>query len=123
MTTTIESPTEALVHELLVAQRAIERAEARADEIKAELIARLGEGGKVETPEAKVAIVVATTKVIDVDALEAVASKGLFYKLTKRVVDTAAFKAIEALGQLPPEVAGIVVERQSKPSVRVTARK
>jgi len=58
MTTTISNPevrsTDLLVHELLVQLRAAERAEERADAIKAELVERLGDGGKVETHEAKI---------------------------------------------------------------------
>jgi hypothetical protein len=112
--------TDILIHELLVQQRAMTRAEDRADAIKAQLVERLGEGGKYESHEAKVAIVVSETSVIDIDALESAASKGIFYKLSKRVVDMTAYKALHALGQVPDDVENIVTKRISKPAVRLT---
>jgi|KBSMisStaDraftv2_1062788.scaffolds.fasta_scaffold419783_2 hypothetical protein len=127
MTTTISNPevrsTDLLVHELLVQLRAAERAEERADAIKAELVERLGDGGKVETHEAKIAIVANKTQVVDIDALQTVASKGFFYKVTKRVVDNTAFKAFLALEQVPQDVLDIVTTKVSKPAVRVTIKK
>jgi len=127
MTTTISNPevrsTDLLVHEMLVQLRAAERAEERADAIKAELIERLGDGGKFETPEAKIAIVANKTQVVDIDALQTVASKGFFYKVTKRVVDNTAFKAFLALEQVPQDVLDIVTTKVSKPAVRVTIKK
>lgn len=125
-TTTIPNSTtlstEALVHELLVQNRAIERAEDRADAIKAQLIERIGEGGKAETDLAKVAIVVTHTPVLDFDALKVTASTGFFYKATKRVVDMSAVKALMSLGQVPTGVAEIISERVSAPSVRITMK-
>lgn len=121
-TITTEVSTERLVHELLIAERAIDKAEARAEVIKAELVERLGVNGKFETDEAKVAIVAAQTKVVDVDALQAVASRGLFYKLTKRVVDMTTFKAFDALGSLPAEVQEIVVIKTAKATPRITVK-
>ena len=127
MTTTISNPevrsTDLLVHELLVQLRAAERAEERADAIKAELVERLGDGGKVETHEAKIAIVANKTQVVDIDVLQTVASKGFFYKVTKRVVDNTAFKAFLALEQVPQDVLDIVTEKVSKPAVRITIKK
>ena len=127
MTTTISNPevrsTDLLVHELLVQLRAAERAEERADAIKAELVERLGDGGKCETVEAKIAIVANKTQVVDIDALQTVASKGFFYKVTKRVVDNTAFKAFLALEQVPQDVLDIVTEKVSKPAVRITVKK
>ena len=127
MTTTISNPevrsTDLLVHELLVQLRAAERAEERADAIKAELVERLGDGGKVETHEAKIAIVANKTQVVDIDALQTVASKGFFYKVTKRVVDNTAFKAFLALEQVPQDVLDIVTEKVSRPAVRITIKK
>jgi hypothetical protein len=127
MTTTISNPevrsTDLLVHELLVQLRAAERAEERADAIKAELVERLGDGGKVETHEAKIAIVANKTQVVDIDALQTVASKGFFYKVTKRVVDNTAFKAFLALEQVPQDVLDIVTTKVSRPAVRVTIKK
>lgn len=126
MTTTIPTTTglstETLIHELIVQQRAIDRAEDRAQALKAQLVERLGVDGKAESDEAKVAVVVSHTPVIDVDALKAAATKGVFYKLTKRVPDMVTFKALTALGQVPPEVQEIVGERVSKPSVRLTMK-
>lgn len=126
MTTTTASTTvstDRLVHELLVAERAIDRAEARADAIKAELVERLGAGGKVETPEAKVAVVETHTPVLDVDVLQATASRGLFYKLTKRVVDMTVVKAMRDLDALPDEVIEIIGDKVSRPSVRLTVKR
>ncbi len=127
MTTTISNPevrsTDLLIHEMLVQLRAAERAEERADAIKAELIERLGDGGKAETPEAKIAIVANKTQVVDIDALQTVASKGFFYKVTKRVVDNTAFKAFLALEQVPQDVLDIVTEKVSRPAVRITIKK
>jgi hypothetical protein len=127
MNTTISNPevrsTDLLVHELLVQLRAAERAEERADAIKAELVERLGDGGKVETHEAKIAIVANKTQVVDIDALQTVASKGFFYKVTKRVVDNTAFKAFLALEQVPQDVLDIVTEKVSRPAVRITIKK
>jgi len=127
MNTIISNPevrsTDLLVHELLVQLRAAERAEERADAIKAELVERLGDGGKVETHEAKIAIVANKTQVVDIDALQTVASKGFFYKVTKRVVDNTAFKAFLALEQVPQDVLDIVTTKVSKPAVRVTIKK
>lgn len=125
-TTTIPASTtlstEALVHELLVQNRAIERAEDRADAIKAQLIERIGEGGKAETALAKIAIVVTHTPVLDFDALKATASTGFYYKATKRVVDMSAVKALMSLGQVPTGVVEIISERVSAPSVRITLK-
>jgi len=127
MTTTISNPevrsTDLLVHELLVQLRAAERAEERADAIKAELITRLGDGGKVETPEAKIAIVANKTQVVDIDALQAVATRGFFYKVTKRVVDNTAFKAFVALDAVPQDVLDIVTTKVSAAAVRVTIKR
>ncbi len=114
--------TDLLVHELLVQQRAVERAEERADAIKAELIARLGPGSKFETPEAKIAIVENHTKVVDIDTLQSVAPRGFFYKVTRRVVDMPTFKALDVLGAVPAEVQAIVGEKVSAPAVRVTLK-
>lgn len=121
--TTTEVSTETLIHERLIQMRAIDRAEERLEAIDAEIVARLGDGGKAESPEAKVAVVRTHTPVLDVDVLQATASKGLFYKLTKRVVDMTAFKAMRDLGALPDEVTEIVGERVSKPAVRVTLKR
>lgn len=121
--TTIEVSTDQLLHDRLVALRAIDRAEARVAAIDAVLVERLGVGGKAESDEAKVAIVETHTPVLDIDVLQATASKGMFYKLTKRVVDMAAFKAMRDLGALPEEVAAIVGERVSKPTVRFTLKR
>lgn len=123
MSTTTSTSTDQLVHELVVQKRAMARAEDRAAAIEAELIERLGVDGRIETDEAKVAIVVSHTPVIDVDTLQATASKGLFYKLTKRVPDMAVYKALLALQQIPDEVQAIVRIRESKPSVRVTLQR
>lgn len=122
MSTIIETSTDQLIHELIVQQRAVERATERADAVRAQLVERLGVDGRAESDEAKVAVVETTTRVLDVDALQAVASKGLFYKLTKRVVDNTAFKALDALGQIPPSVQEIVTEKQSKPHLRLTLK-
>jgi hypothetical protein len=121
--TTTEVSTETLIHERLIQMRAIDRAEERLEAIDAEIVARLGDGGKAESPEAKIAVVRTHTAVVDVDVLQATASKGLFYKLTKRVVDMTAFKAMRDLGALPDEVTEIVGERVSKPAVRVTLKR
>lgn len=121
--TTTEVSTDQLLHDRLVALRAIDRAEDRVALIDAQLVERLGVGGKAESDEAKVAIVETHTPVLDIDALQATASKGMFYKLTKRVVDMTAFKAMRDLGALPDEVAEIVGERVSKPSVRFTMKR
>jgi hypothetical protein len=128
VTTTTTTPrtevsTEVLIHERLVQMRAIDRAEDRLAAIDAVLVERLGDGGKAESPEAKVAIVRSHTPVVDVDVLQSVASKGMFYKLTKRVVDMTAFKAMRDLGALPDEVTEIVGDRVSKPAVRVTFKR
>jgi len=125
MTTTVKPDlsTDLLVHELLVQERAIDRAEERAAAIKVQLVDRLGEGGKAETPEAKVAIVAAVTRVVDVDVLQETASRGFFYKVTKRVVDMPAFKALDALGAVPEEVLEIVTERKAKAAVRLTLKR
>ena len=120
--TVITAETERLVHELLVAERAAKRAAEKAAQIKAELVERLGVKGTYDGPEAKVSIVQSTSRVVDVDALQAVASKGFFYKVTKRVVDTAAFKALDSLGQVPAEVQEIVQEKVSAPYVKVTVK-
>lgn len=125
MTTTTASTTtstDQLVHELLVAERAIERAALRADAIKTELVERLGVNGRHETAEAKIAVVESHTPTLDVDALQATASKGTYYKLTKRVVDMAVVKAMRSLGSLPTEVEEIIGDRVSRPAVRVTVK-
>ena len=120
--TTIDTTvsTDQLVHELLLAERAIDRAEERASVLKAELVERLGDDGRHETDEAKVAIVRTHTPVLDVDALQATVGKGTFYKLTKRVVDMQVVKAMRSLGSLPTEVEDIMTERVSNPAVRLT---
>lgn len=117
---TTDLSTETLVKELLVQQRAMARAEDRAEAIKAQLIERIGIGGKEETDLAKVAIVQSITPVLDFDALQAAASKGFFYKSTRRVVDMTAIKALRALGQVPADVEALIVDRVSAPSVRIT---
>ena len=118
-----EVSTDLLLHERLVQMRAIDRAEDRVAAIDAQLVERLGVGGKYESDEAKVAIVESHTQIIDVDALQAVASKHTFYKLTKRVVDMTAFKALSALGVVPAEVNEIVTVRVSKASARITVKR
>lgn len=115
--------TDKLVHELLVQKRAMARAEDRAAAIEEALIERLGVEGRHETDEAKVAVVQTHTPVIDIDTLQATASRGLFYKLTKRVPDMQVFKAMRALDSVPQDVLDIVGERVSKPSVRVTLQR
>lgn len=122
MTTATTTTTDELVHQLLIAERAIDRAEERADALKAELIERLGVDGRHETDEAKVAVVETHTPVLDVEALQAATSKHTFYKLTKRVVDMAKVKALRGLDALPEEVVEIIGERVSKPSVRLTIK-
>lgn len=120
-TTTITAvSTDQLINDLLVQQRAIARAEDKAEGIKAELIDRLGVDGKYEGDAVKVAIVQSVTPVLDFDALEATASRGFFYKVTKRTVDMTAVKAMMTLGKVPAEVQEVMTERVSKPSVRLT---
>lgn len=114
--------TDSLVHDLLVAQRAADRAEEKVAAIKKELGQRIAVGENFDGTEAKVSHVQAVNRVVDIDTLQSVASKGFFYKVTKRVIDMGAFKALEELGQVPEPVQEIVQERLATPYVKVTVK-
>lgn len=115
--------TENIIHARLLCQRKLERLEDEMAKINETLLARIPVGETVESFEAKVTVVQSTTEVIDFETLQAVAPKGFFYKVTKRVVDMPAFKALRTVGQVPQEVLDVVTTKTSAPFPRVTVKK
>ncbi len=111
------------VHRLIELDAKIKAAKEARDELAAEIIETVDARNGTVTVDGgiKVTVVRAVRRVIDIAKLEAVASKPLFTKLTKRVVDIGAFDAHLQAGTRGIEaVAEIVEEIETKPSLRIT---
>jgi len=108
------------VHRLIDLDEKIKAAQAVRDELAADVIESIGTGSRL-VDGIKVTIVRSKRRVIDIVKLEEVASRRLFAKLTERVVSLKAFDAHLAAGTPGIEaVEAIVVETETKPSLRIT---
>ena len=108
------------VRRLIQLDADIKAAKEARDDLADELIEVIGDGS-VLTGGIKVTVVRPVRRVIDIVKLEAVASRRLFAKLTKRVVSISDYDAHLQAGTTGIEaVAEIVEEVDVKPSLRIT---
>lgn len=110
------------LHRLVQLDEKIKAAKEARDELAAELIEDIDAvGGSTVVDGIRVTVVRPVRRLIDLAQLEAVASKRLFNKLTKRVVDISAYDANLKAGTTGIEaVAEIVQLAESAPSLRIT---
>ena len=110
------------LHRLVQLDEQLKRAKAARDELADELIEDIDAvGGSTTVDGIKVTVVRPVRRLIDLAQLEAVASKRLFAKLTKRVVDLSAFDAHLQAGTAGIELVEPIVQLvESKPSLRIT---
>jgi hypothetical protein len=110
------------VHRLVQLDAQLKAAKDARDELVAELVEDIdAAGGSLVADGIKVTVVRPVRRVIDLAQLELVASRRLFAKLTKRVVDIKAFDAHVQAGTTGIEaVEAIVTEVESAPSLRIT---
>jgi hypothetical protein len=110
------------LHRLTQLDAQIKAAKEARDELAAELIEDIDAvGGSTIVDGIKVTVVRPVRRLIDLAQLEAVASRRLFAKLTKRVVDISAYDAHLKAGTVGIEaVTEIVTLAESAPSLRIT---
>lgn len=112
------------VHRLLQLDEKIKEAQEARAELANEIIEHLDAAtpdGSAVISGIKVTVVRPVRRLIDLAQLELVASRRLFAKLTKRVVDIKAFDAHLQAGTAGIDaVAKIVTEVESAPSLRIT---
>jgi hypothetical protein len=110
------------VHRLIELDAKIKAAQDARAELAAEIVDAVdARNGTITVDGIKVTVVRAVRRVIDIAQLEQIASRRLFAKLTKRVVDISAYDAHLQAGTTGIEaVEAIVEEVESKPSLRIT---
>lgn len=111
-----------LVGQLLDLEDQAEAIAEQIEKVKTILLDRIAIGTAIETPRARVAATQGSQRVVDIETLEAVASRHWFIKLTKRVLNTPALNAAAESGALPADIAEIVQTKTTKPSLRITRR-
>jgi hypothetical protein len=117
-----EAVLELQVHRLIELDAKIKAAQDARAELAAEIVDAVdAHDGTVTVDGIKVTVVRAVRRVIDIAKLEEIASRRLFAKLTKRVVDIGAYDAHLAAGTTGIEAVEEIVEHvESKPSLRIT---
>lgn len=109
-----------LVAQLVDIDAQIDALAERKSRIEEILLERIPVGQAIETPLARIAHVVNSSKTVDIEALEGIAGRTWFNRLTRRSLNTSALNAAIESGNLPGEIAAIVITKVSKPFLRIT---